>query len=101
MRKIITIVFLLLSVVATAQNVKIGETVRVNNDTQRGSLVYNGVKFVPNGIWKANYAKAEYDMGKLLWIKPKGKGKITSQDIQLAQLKRKIIKLEAAIVTLD
>lgn len=93
--------FLLFSLVAFSQEVEVGETIRVNDGTQRGTLVYNGTKFVLDGIWKANYAKAEYDMGKLLWIKPKGKGKITSQDIQLAQLKRKIVKLEAAIVTLD
>jgi cell division protein FtsB len=40
-------------------------------------------------------------MGKLLWIQPKGKGKITSQDIQIAQLKRKIEKLESAIAIND
>ena len=101
MRKIITMLFLLFSVVGFAQNVEIGEWVKVNNEYHKGILVYNGTKFVPNGIWKADYARAEFDMGKLLWIQPKGKGKITSQDIQIAQLKRKIEKLESAIATND
>jgi hypothetical protein len=87
--------------VATSQNVEIGETVRVNDDTQRGNMVYNGVKFVQNGIWKSNYAKAEYDMGKLLWIKPKGMDKYTSKDIQISQLKRKIVKLESSLAITD
>ena len=99
MRKIITMLFLLFSVVGFAQQVEIGDWVRVNNEYQKGILVYNGIKFVPNGIWKSDYARAEFEMGKLLWIQPKGKGKITSQDIQIAQLKRKIATLESAIVT--
>jgi hypothetical protein len=101
MRKIITMLFLLFSVVAFSQEVEIGEKVRVNDGTQRGTLVYNGVKFVQDGIWKSDYAKAEYDMGKLVWIHPKGNRKWSSEEITIAQLRYKIAKLEEAITTIN
>ena len=99
MRKIITMVFLLFSVVAFSQQIEIGETVKVNDGTQRGTLVYNGVKFVQNGIWKSDYAKAEYDMGKLLWIHPKGNRRWTSEQITILRLKNKVEALEHAIAS--
>lgn len=96
MRKIITLSLLLFSLMGISQNVELGETVRVNDGTQKGTMVYDGTKFVLNGIWKSHYAKAEYDMGKLVWIHPKGNRKWTSQEITIAQLQRKVSRLESA-----
>jgi len=101
MRKIITAFLLLFSLIGFSQNVEVGETIRINDGTQKGTLVYNGTKFVLNGIWKSNYAKAEYEMGKLLWIQPKGNRKWTTEEITIAQLRSRIIRLEESIASTE
>ena len=78
-----------------------GETVRINDGTQKGTMVYDGTKFVQNGIWKSHYAKAEYVMGKLLWIHPKGNRKWTTEEITIAQLRSRIIRLEESIASTE
>jgi hypothetical protein len=101
MRKIITASLLLFSLMGFSQNVEVGETIRLNDGTQKGTLVYDGVKFVQNGIWKSNYAKAKYDMGKLVWIHPVGNRKWTSQEITILQLKSRVNSLETAIASTE
>ena len=101
MRKIITAFLLLFSLIGFSQNVEVGETIRINDGTQKGTLVYNGTKFVLNGIWKSNYAKAKYDMGKLEWIHPVGNRKWTSQEITILQLRSRVSSLETAIASTE
>jgi len=101
MRKIITLSLLLFSLMGFSQNVEVGDTVRLNDGTQKGTLIYDGVKFVQNGIWKSDYAKAEYEMGKLLWIQPKGNRKWTTEEITIAQLRSRIIRLEESIASTE
>ena len=101
MKKIITLSLLLFSLMGFSQNVEVGDTVRLNDGTQKGTLVYDGVKFVQNGIWKSHYAKAEYVMGKLLWIHPKGNRKWTTEEITMAQLRSRVIRLEESIASTE
>jgi hypothetical protein len=54
-----------------------------------------------NGIWKSNYAKAKYDMGKLEWIHPVGNRKWTSQEITILQLRSRVSSLETAIASTE
>ena len=97
MRKIITLSLLLFSLMGISQNVERGETIKINDGIRKGAMVYDGSKFVQNGIWKSNYAKAKYDMGKLIWIHPKGNRKWTTQEIMIAQLQSKVNRLESSI----
>lgn len=99
MRKIITVSLLLFSLMGISQNVERGDRVRVNDGTQKGTLVYDGTKFVLNGIWKSHYAKAKYDMGKLVWIHPNGNRRWTTDEITVAQLRNRVIKLEKSIAS--
>jgi hypothetical protein len=101
MKKIITLSLLLFSLMGFSQEVEVGDKIKINDDTQKGVLVYNGVKFVQNGIWKSNYAKAEYVMGKLRWIHPKGNRKWTTEEITIAQLRNRVIRLEESIASTD
>ena len=95
MRKITTLLFLLLSMTLFSQEIEvIQKKIKINDGIQKGTLVYNGTKYVANGIWKADYATAEYDMGKLLWIQPKDDKRYTYSYIRMEQLRRKVQRLE-------
>ena len=100
MRKITTLLFLLLSMTLFSQEIEvIKETIKVNDGIQTGFLVYNGTKHVPNGIWKSDYSKAKYNMGKLIWIQPKGDKRYTYSYIQMEQLRRKVQRLETRLAS--
>ena len=54
-----------------------------------------------HGLWKDEFGtKALYEMGKLVWIKIKGKEKVTFEEIQLHRLKRKVDMLEQRLTSL-
>jgi len=94
MKTIITTLLLVLSLNGFAQ-----QKIKVNDGTQKGTLIHNGIKYVQDGIWKSDFAKAKYDMGKLVWIHPKGNRRWTSEEIQIVQLNNKIKRLETQIVS--
>jgi len=57
--------------------------------------------FFEHGIWRDEHGtKALYELGQLVWIKPKGDRKYTSDEIQLHRLKRKVEMLEQKITSL-
>jgi len=57
--------------------------------------------FFEHGIWRDEHGtKALFELGKLVWIRPKGDRKYTSEEIQLHQLKRKVEKLEQKLTSL-
>jgi len=43
---------------------------------------------------------AEFDNGKMVWIKPKGQKKYTFEEIQIHKLKRKVARLEEKVSSL-
>ena len=94
MKTIITALLLVLSLNGFAQ-----QKIKVNDGHQKGTLIHNGIKYVQDGIWKSDFAKAKYDIGKLVWIHPKGNRRWTSQEIQIVQLNNKIKRLETQIVS--
>lgn len=98
MRKTITMFLLLFSSVVLSQEAEVKEKIKVNDGVQKGTLIYDGTKYVQDGIWKSDYAKAEYDMGKLVWYHPKNNRKWTKDEIVIAQLKSKIKRLESSLV---
>ena len=93
MKTLITTFLLILSLNGFAQN-----KIKVNDGVQKGTLVLLDGKYLQNGIWKSDFAKAKYDMGKLVWIHPKGNRKWSSEEITIVQLQNKIRKLENSIV---
>lgn len=101
MRNITTLFFLLLSMTIFGQEMEIPTTIKVNDGIQKGTLVYNGTKHVPHGIWKANYGKAKYKMGKLVWYQPKDDKRYTYSYIKMEQLRRKVQRLETRLASND
>jgi hypothetical protein len=102
MRKITTLLFLLLSMTLFSQEIEvIQKKIKINDGIQKGTLVYNGTKYVANGIWKSDYTRAEYDMGKLVWIQPKGDKRYTYSYIEMEQLRRKVQRLETRLASND
>ena len=102
MRKLTTLLFLLFSMTLFSQEIEvIKKKIKVNDGVQKGTLIYNGTKYVQDGIWKSDYAKAEYDMGKLVWYQPKGDKRYTYSYIQMEQLRRKIELLEIRLASND
>lgn len=102
MRKLTTLLFLLFSMTLFSQEIEvIKKKIKLNDGVQKGTLIYNGTKYVQDGIWKSDYAKAEYDMGKLVWYQPKGDKRYTYSYIQMEQLRRKIELLEIRLASND
>jgi len=68
---------------------------------QRGYYKELDGTLIVHGIWKNNYGTtALFEDGKMLWIKPKGDRKYTSEEIQLHRLKRKVEMLEQKLTSL-
>jgi hypothetical protein len=68
---------------------------------QRGYYKQLDGTLIVHGIWKNNYGTvALFEDGKMLWIKPKGDRKYTSDEIQLHRLKRKVEMLEQKLTSL-
>ena len=102
MRKLITLLFLLFSMTLFSQEIEvIKKKIKLNDGVQKGTLVYNGTKYVQDGIWKSDYAKAEYDMGKLVWYQPKGDKRYTYSYIEMERLRRKVQRLETRLASND
>lgn len=94
MKTIITTLLLVLSLNGFAQ-----QKIKVNDGHQKGTYIIVDGKYHAHGIWKSNFATAKYDMGKLVWIHPKGNRRWTSEEIQIVQLNNKIKRLETQIVS--
>jgi hypothetical protein len=102
MRTIITTLLLLISTTLFSQEIEvIKEKIKINDGIQKGNLIYNGTKYVQNGIWKSDYAKAKYDMGKLVWYELKGGKRYTYSYIRMEQLRRKVQRLETRLASND
>lgn len=102
MRKLTTLLFLLFSMTLFSQEIEvIKKKIKLNDGIQKGTLIYNGTKYVQDGIWKSDYAKAEYDMGNLVWYQPKGDKRYTYSYIQMERLRRKIELLEIRLASND
>ena len=102
MRKLTTLLFLLFSMTLFSQEIEvIKKKIKLNDGVQKGTLIYNGTKYVQDGIWKSDYAKAEYDMGNLVWYQPKGDKRYTYSYIQMERLRRKIELLEIRLASND
>lgn len=102
MRKLTTLLFLLISMTLFSQEIEvIKKKIKLNDGVQKGTLIYNGTKYVQDGIWKSDYAKAEYDMGNLVWYQPKGDKRYTYSYIQMERLRRKIELLEIRLASND
>lgn len=102
MRKLTTLLFLLISMTLFSQEIEvIKKKIKVNDGVQKGTLIHNGTKYVQDGIWKSDYAKAEYDMGNLVWYQPKGDKRYTYSYIQMERLRRKIELLEMRLASND
>lgn len=57
--------------------------------------------FFEHGIWKDEFGtKALFEMGKMVWIHPKGQKRYTFEEIQLHKLKRRIDRLEEKLTSL-
>ena len=112
MKKIITsILFLLVTLPILAQErtlEKVDENLyeyRVFNEEgdlhQTGFYKKQNGTFIVHGIWKDSFGTmAEFDNGKMVWIKPKGQKKYTFEEIQIHKLKRKVARLEEKVSSL-
>ena len=59
--------------------------------TQTGYYKNIDGTLIVHGMWRNNLGTtALFDNGDLVWIKPKGQKKYTSEEIQLHRLKRKL-----------
>ena len=68
---------------------------------QKGFYKKQNGTLVEHGIWKDEFGtKAFFELGELVWIKPKGKEKVTFREIQLHRLKRKVEMLEQKLTSL-
>lgn len=68
---------------------------------QKGFYKKQNGTYIVHGMWKDEFGtKALYEMGKLVWIKIKGKEKVTFEEIQLHRLKRKVEMLEQKLTSL-
>ena len=101
MRNITTLFFLLLSMAIFGQRVEFQKSIKLNDGIQKGTLIHNGTEYVAHGIWKSDYAKAKYKMGKLVWYQPKDDKRYTYSYIKMEQLRRKVQRLETRLASND
>ena len=111
MRKLITTIILLVMALPILEQERVVENIDVNlysytlyndgNVEQKGYYKELDGTLIVHGIWKNNYGTmALFEDGKMLWIKPKGDRKYTSDEIQLHRLKRKVEMLEQKLTSL-
>ena len=111
MRKLITTIILLVMALPILAQERVVEHIDGNlysyklydgkQITQRGYYKQIDGTLFEHGIWKNNYGTiALFEDGKMLWIKPKGDRKYTSDEIQLHRLKRKVEMLEQKLTSL-
>ena len=111
MRKLITTIILLVMALPILAQERVVEHIDGNlysytlyNDgkvEQKGYYKELDGTLIVHGIWKNNYGTmALFEDGKMLWIKPKGDRKYTSDEIQLHRLKRKVEMLEQKLTSL-
>jgi len=68
---------------------------------QRGYYKKLDGTLIVHGIWRDNFGTtALFENGNMVWIKPKGRKKYTSDEIQLHRLKRKVEMLEQKLTSL-
>jgi hypothetical protein len=110
-RIILSILFLLVTLPMLAQQrtlEKVDENLfeyKVFNEEgdlhQKGFYKKQNGTFIVHGIWRDfSGTKALYENGDLVWIKPKGKEKVTFREIQLHRLQRKVAMLEQKLTSL-
>ena len=110
-RTILSILFLLVTLPILAQQrtlEKVDENLfeyKVFNEEgdlhQKGFYKKQNGTYIVHGMWRDfSGTKALYENGKLVWIKPKGKEKVTFREIQLHRLKRKVEILEQKLTSL-
>ena len=111
MRKLITTIILLVMALPILAQERVVEHIDGNlysyklydngKVEQRGYYKELDGTLIVHGIWKNNYGTvALFEDGKMLWIKPKGDRKYTSDEIQLHRLKRKVEMLEQKLTSL-
>ena len=111
MRKLITTIILLVIALPILAQERVVEHIDGNlysytlyddgKVEQRGYYKELDGTLIVHGIWKDNYGTvALFENGKMLWIKPKGHKKYTSEEIQLHRLKRKVEMLEQKLTSL-
>ena len=111
MKKLITTIILLVMALPILAQERVVEHIDGNlysytlyNDgkvEQKGYYKELDGTLIVHGIWKNNYGTmALFEDGKMLWIKPKGDRKYTSDEIQLHRLKRKVEMLEQKLTSL-
>jgi len=111
MRKLITTIILLVMALPILAQERVVEHIDGNlysyklydngKVEQRGYYKQLDGTLIVHGIWKNNYGTvALFEDGKMLWIKPKGDRKYTSDEIQLHRLKRKVEMLEQKLTSL-
>ena len=111
MRKLITTIILLVMTLPILAQERVVEHIDGNlysyklydngKVEQRGYYKELDGTLIVHGIWKNIYGTtALFEDGKMLWIKPKGDRKYTSDEIQLHRLKRKVAILEQKLTSL-
>jgi hypothetical protein len=110
-RIILSILFLLVTLPMLAQQrtlEKVDENLfeyKVFNEKgdlhQKGFYKKQNGTYIVHGIWRDfSGTKALYENGDLVWIKPKGKEKVTFREIQIHRLQRKVAMLEQKLTSL-
>jgi len=89
MKTLITTLFLLFTLTSFSQEVEIKE---FKTEHQKGYFIKVENQWVRHGIWESDFAKAEYNKGKLVWVQPNGQKKWTAEEIKSEQKKRGIVK---------
>lgn len=101
MKKLLMIIVCVIFTHTTYSQESVKEIIKFNDGTQKGTLVWNGTKYVQDGNWKSKFAKAKYDMGKLVWYEPKGLKRYTYEQIQLKRLEKRLDKLQKSLALND
>ena len=68
-----------------------GEIKQFKDDIQTGHFIMKDGEWLRHGLWKSNFAKAEYKNNQLVWVQPNGDRKYYYEEIRarviVAQLK--------------
>ena len=89
MRTITTLLLLLFTMTTFSQEV---EVKKFQDQNQTGYFIKVNNQWLRHGIWESEFAKAEYNKGKLVWIQPNGQKKWTAEEIKAEQKERRIVK---------
>ena len=84
--QLVLIFFLSLFMTTTMYSQTEGEIRKYKQDGQTGYFIMNDGEWLRHGLWKNDFATAEYENNQLIWVQPNGDRKYYHEEIRARRI---------------